>query len=141
MGSLRKFLALPASERWLVIQALGMVAIVRVALWVAPFQTVRRMMTRLSRGHRRGVNASDRSRDRITWSVRAVSRFVPHATCLTQSLAAQTMLQRAGYPADLRIGVALEDKNLHAHAWVESQGVILIGGANLDQFTPLAKFE
>lgn len=81
--------------------------------------------------------------ERIAWAVRAASRYVPDAACLTQALATQVLLARNGYPSNLRIGVTFgEQKSLHAHAWVEVQGRVLIGGgAFLEQLTPLADLD
>jgi hypothetical protein len=74
----------------------------------------------------------------LIWAVTAASRYVPGATCLAQALAAQVLLGRTGYPARLRIGVAKgEERKFEAHAWVESQGRVVIGGPGLGRFTPL----
>ena len=74
-----------------------------------------------------------------------MSRYVPAATCLTQALATRVLLSRLGQPAHLRIGVAKSKKGqLQAHAWVESQGKIIIGDQpDLSRFAimPLIKEE
>jgi hypothetical protein len=72
--------------------------------------------------------------------VETASRRTPGLkTCLAQALAAQVLLTRRGYPALLRIGVAKgERQQLQAHAWVESEGKIVIGGSELERYTPLA---
>jgi hypothetical protein len=60
-------------------------------------------------------------------------------TCLAQSLAAQVLLTRRGYPTLLHIGVVRgEGGQFQAHAWVESEGKIVIGGSDLEHYTPLA---
>jgi len=64
----------------------------------------------------------------IIWAVKASSRFVPCATCLTQAMAARMLLSIYGHKADLRIGVLREDDDLKAHAWLEKDGRVLIGG-------------
>jgi hypothetical protein len=53
-------------------------------------------------------------------------------------LAAQVLLSRQGRPAHLQIGVAKsQEGQLEAHAWVESQGWIVIGKLNdISRFTP-----
>jgi len=65
----------------------------------------------------------------IIRAVKASSRFVPRATCLTQAMAARKMLLNHGYNANLRIGVLREDDDLKAHAWLEKDGRVLIGGS------------
>src|SRR5438309_451978 len=69
--------------------------------------------------------------DRVVWAVVVASRYVPMSTCLTQALAAQVLLARRGYSAHLHIGVAKEgaEAKLKAHAWVESDGKVLIGSS------------
>jgi hypothetical protein len=65
---------------------------------------------------------------------------VPAATCLTQALATQVLLDQRGQTARTRIGVVKgEDGQLQAHAWVESEGVVVIGGSEseIKQYTPL----
>jgi len=37
--------------------------------------------------------------EQLAWDVGVVSRYVPRATCLTQALAGQVLLERYGYPA------------------------------------------
>ncbi len=68
------------------------------------------------------------------------SRYVPAATCLTQSLATKVLLSRQGHQASVRIGVARSEAGqFQAHAWVESNGRVVIGGpeSHLKRYTPL----
>lgn len=56
------------------------------------------------------------------------ARVVPRATCLPQALAAESLLTRGGIAADLQIGVMKTPAGkLLAHAWVESDGRIIVG--------------
>jgi len=45
--------------------------------------------------------------------------------CLEQSLVLWWLLQRRGIPAELRIGARKVEGRFEAHAWVESDGVVL----------------
>jgi hypothetical protein len=66
----------------------------------------------------------------IASKVARVSQFVPKATCLTQAIAALILLNLKNYPATLRIGVARNNEGrFEAHAWVESDGNVVIGGS------------
>jgi hypothetical protein len=59
-------------------------------------------------------------------------------TCLTQALAAQVLLARSGDQSDLRIGVTRDSNGKFlAHAWLERQGAVLIGGDGSSDFTPM----
>jgi hypothetical protein len=56
-------------------------------------------------------------------------RVMPGAKCLAQAVAAEWLLRREGHAAALSVGVCLDDdRRLTAHAWVESDGVMVIGG-------------
>jgi len=48
--------------------------------------------------------------------------------CLTKAFVTQLLFKNAGYAAKLHIGVAKGSvKSLDAHAWVESDGKIVVG--------------
>jgi hypothetical protein len=67
--------------------------------------------------------------DRIVRAVSRSSRLVPRASCLTQALAAQFMLARAGFRSQIRVGVAIqEESKFVAHAWLVREGRVIMGG-------------
>jgi len=139
---LRAFLDLPSMERRLLISAAVLVATVRVGLSLLPFQTLRRILTELAQGPTVGPRANRPSVDRVAWAVTVASRYVPKASCLIQALAAQVLLARHGHPARLRIGVAKgAEGRLEGHAWLEHQGVIVVGGRELPRYILLAGLE
>ena len=78
---------------------------------------------------------------RITWAVKGAARLLNGRTCLTEALAADVMLCRRGHQSLLRIGVKKRNGGaapLEAHAWVESDGLIVAGElATLDEYLPL----
>ncbi len=132
---LHRFASLSPRRRRLVLGGLAHVLAVRLGLTVLPFARVRVVI------ERRGARPSAAARvsvDELAWSVSAVSRYVPRATCLTQALALEALLRKQGYEAELRIGVAKEDGDLKAHAWLEREGKILIGESGASEFTALA---
>jgi Transglutaminase-like superfamily len=139
MKRLHKFFRLPRSERWLLIKAALLLGLIRIGLRLLPFQTLRQLLDSASKS--RAVNQL--SSDRIAWAVTAASRYVlGDKPCLTQALAVQLLLKRQGYPASLRIGVAREGRGeLQAHAWVESQDRVVVGGGELSRYTPLPAFD
>jgi transglutaminase superfamily protein len=135
MGSLRKFAQLDRRDKRLLLRVLVVVAAVRVALWVLPFGTLRKLMSHFAnpRGSRPAV-----APHRLVWAVTAASRRIPSATCLTQALALHLLCRRRGWPTQLQIGVARSNGAFRAHAWVEHGGEILIGEpASPNAFTPL----
>jgi hypothetical protein len=134
LKSLRKFLARPPRERRLFLRVFALVAYVRILLWIYPFQVVRGRVQRLgSRRDRAAVPSA-----LIEWAVPSAARFVPEATCLTQALAATALLEQGGQTAQLKFGVRrARDKSLEAHAWVECDGKIVVGGHDLQHLIEL----
>ena len=141
MRRLRKLLRLSGVERWLLMKATLLLGVVRVGLWLLPFATVRRLLDKLTETPVR-VRNRERSRNDVVWAVETAGRCVPPAsTCLSQALTAQVMLLRRGHPAVLHIGVVKEEGGFLAHAWVESDSEVMIGGHGLDRYTPLTVLE
>ena len=134
MDRIHKFFDLPQAERWFFLKTSVLLGVVRISLHLLPFSCVRRVLSWASRCSPR-LSANPLSVERIVWTVDAASRFVPGARhCLTQALVAQIFLLRRGYPAVVRFGVLPESKEsgFIAHAWVESNGSIVIGGNALN---------
>lgn len=139
---LRKFLSLSPSDRYLLAHALVVVMVVRLSLWIFPFRRLRNVVEQSLAGTPRPAVPATRSANQIVWSVAAVSRLVPRATCLTQALAAHVLLARQGYSSRVRVGVGrARQGELKAHAWLEHGGEVVIGGAGMTGLTPLPAME
>lgn len=125
--------------QWLLVKAALLLSAIRVALWLFPYRSVRPLLDR-------ACNPSSRlsvTRPKIEEAALAVSRagtLVPGGKhCLSQALAVRVLLSRRGVPVDVRFGVRRgADSAVMAHAWVEHNGRVLIGGSNLDRFVRLA---
>ena len=140
MRKIRKFLNLSFSKQRLLIKAWILLGLIRLGLELFPFSTLRKLLNRLK--SIMGGFEKEFSEQQLVWSVAVVSRYIPKATCLAQALTAQFLLQQAGHQACLHIGVTEADEGrLKAHAWVESQGRILIGGFDLNKYTHLLALE
>ena len=135
MRKLRTYGRLSPAERRLAWKSIILVAVVRLALWVLPFRTVQAICRRSAQS-RRGRTAEAQQ---IASAVQLGGRCVPRATCLVQALAAQVLLGRHGHEAQVHIGVARDaQRGLRAHAWVESQGRILVGATErLEDYIPI----
>ncbi len=136
---LHKWVRLSPPDRRLLFRAALLVAFARMGLWVLPLATVRRLASKTKASKRLRATSSP---ERVAWAVRSGSRVVPHATCLVQAIAAQTLLTQFGIESQLHIGVALGDQQqFQAHAWVEQAGRIIIGGAQSENYTPLLSLD
>ncbi|PEN14004.1 hypothetical protein CRI94_08110 [Longibacter salinarum] len=75
---------------------------------------------------------------RVCWAVQAVAkRWFPSRPCLVQALAALWLLRPRGVRPDLFLGVVREDGLFRAHAWLEVDGDVVLGGRRSpDVFQP-----
>ena len=141
MGTLRKFLARPRSEKTLLFLALGWLGAVRASLTLLRFHRTRRWVERIGRGGRGVAPDPEPDLRRVRWAVGAASRLLPGTRCLAQALAGQVVLARRGVPTRLRIGVGRSSGEVSAHAWLERDGRVVLGEARPDEFTPLSEFD
>jgi hypothetical protein len=118
--------------------AFAAVLLIRACLRFVPLRTWQRITTRQRRGPPPAFGEVAMVVQDVVWAVGLVSRTVPGATCLTQALAAQVLLSRHGCGSRLRIGVARAAAGgLVAHAWLESGGMVVLGGPDIGSYTPL----
>lgn len=138
MRKTAKFFALTPPDRTLLMSAMAPILIIRIAMWTLRFARVRRIADAMSRRVR--ADAERPSAERIAWAVATASRVVPRAgNCLVRALATGIVLNRHGYPSELKIGVMKPvGGGFEAHAWLESEGRVVIGDFQLDQYVPLA---
>ena len=136
MKLFRQFAGLTPRERSLLLRTVILVATVRLALWIMPFRAVRKLSTkRPATSAKLGAIPLKR----LSWAVQAAARRIPAASCLTQALALQYLLARAGHTAELHIGVAKDvARGFQSHAWLEYRGQILLGdNGELEHYSPI----
>jgi hypothetical protein len=161
-GSLRRFARrfrrLTWRQRWALLWATTSLLLARAALLLLPFRIVFRLADGgkgRPRRHRDGApseksgRADDSGRRhrreeedvrRRIWAVNAAgNRLFPDTPCLTQAVVVHRLLRRWGWPSELRIGVRKDGRGkFGAHAWIESEGEVLIGGDALSEgFVPM----
>src|SRR4028118_2226284 len=145
MKRLHKFLSLTPSDRVLLINALLLLGAIRLGLKLLPLQTLRRLLARIAQPIRTLQQAEKASVDKVAWAVIVASHYISGARCLVQALATQVLLERRGYPTQLRIGFTRGmGGQMSAHAWIESEGRVAIGGvANMAHYilVPLSEVE
>jgi hypothetical protein len=125
MVSAIKFLKAGSRERSTIIRSLIWVTMYRIGLWVLPFSVTRKWTVETP-----AIESSaydDAIVREVVRGVRVASRFIPHASCLTQALAARKLLRDSGQAAELKIGVANSSGDFEAHAWLEIDGRIVLG--------------
>ena len=134
MRIVRKFAGYSALERRLIVKAWFTLMAVRVLLWIAPYRWIEaRFLPATS------SNTEPVSPEEIALAVTRASKLVPFPTCLTQALAGGFLIRRAGRHAAIHFGVAKGSAGFKAHAWLESDGRILIGGREAAAYLPLTR--
>jgi hypothetical protein len=119
------------------IQALGLIALVNIAVRVLPF---RRLAAWLVRGRARPAGPCDPAR-LAAIVARASACCWPAPSCLTRSLVLCHLLVRRGADAHLVLGVNTRDGQFAAHAWVEHDGRTVHEEAQTaGRFTELCRF-
>lgn len=141
MTLLRKFAARTWADKVLLLRSLALVCVVRLGLWALPYRTVQRLVERPLAPR---PNATPQElwayQRRVVGAVEAVGRrLLGNKPCLTQAMVARRLLRMGGYDAALRIGVTKDGRALLAHAWLERDGRVIIGGrASPARYKPLA---
>jgi hypothetical protein len=122
----------PLSDLWMILKIFLATLIVRTAIDLLPFRRVLRYTGQRS-GGLVGVppDQVEKQKRLIVWAADALARrMLPDRPCLTQAIVVKYFFGRRAFPAVLRIGVTRVGQKLLAHAWIESEGEIVIGGAS-----------
>ena len=137
---IQNFFSLQRIERILLLQSFLLVGLIRVGLWVISLPSLLKILATFYH-HPFSNDHSRNSLSSIAWAVTVSSRYIPRATCLVQGLTTQVLLAYEGIPSDLCIGVAKDNPaSFEAHAWVEVEGQVVIGGPQLHRYTRLTSF-
>lgn len=77
----------------------------------------------------------------VAWAIERVGALPGmNALCLPRALAAHAMLRRRGIASRLCLGVARDQGEIAAHAWIEVGERKIVGGDVAGDFTRLAAF-
>lgn len=109
----------------------------RIALSLAGYNAIRQRMPQAQPSPDAHFYARQLAR-----RIERLARIVPGASCLTQALALQWLLARAGHASTVTIGVRQDDAGaFRAHAWVTCNQRVVLGASTtrLSDFTPIAE--
>ena len=134
MSLIPKFLALDLDERMLFIEVSILLISVKFCLKLVSFRKLLGAIERFSSSPKVIKQRDSAYAEKIARAVTRSGRyFLGKNTCLPQALVAYLLIRRRSQSVELKIGVRKGDEGiLRAHAWVEDQGKILIGGNGID---------
>ena len=130
---LAKFVKLDSTDKWLLVRAVGWLAVARLRLVLTPFRT---LVTRLA-ADQGGSEPDPDLVNRVGLAVSRAAANVPwRSDCFPQAIAARSMLNRCGYASTVHLGVdRIGANDLLGHAWLTCGDIVVTGGADLDRFT------
>jgi len=140
MRGLLKFFRLPAHERFALRNAVLLLLLIRLGLTVLPLKRLAGILRATKRVLPRNPAGASLTPELISWAVKRASRYVPGGeNCLARALTAKALLEHAGYPAALHIGVLRNGAGcIRAHAWVKSGERFVVGSdSDAEPFQPL----
>lgn len=126
----------------LFVQAWICIAIARCMLVFMPFRKIAPLLGKsVDDDYTRGARASHRLKRIRTAITRAAAWSPWRAKCFEQALAGKIMLTCRNMSCIVFFGINKVGDELQAHAWLESDGVIITGGKEADQFVIIARFK
>lgn len=144
MTKVHKALVLPWGDKWLVLEALCLLAVMRLAIKLIPFRRLAQWMGPLQEETPQEITPGALSTaERVGLAVRRVSPYTPWTSnCFPQALAAKWMLWRRGVPSTLYLGASFKDdrSGLAAHAWLRAGPVYVTGGRGHERFATVGIF-
>ncbi|MEX2609431.1 MAG: lasso peptide biosynthesis B2 protein [Gemmatimonadota bacterium] len=132
---MRRLLALPRIERRLLLRAACALFLARRALHPVRRRTPSLLETRpVVSGRVAGVEPVA-----VALAVSRAGRYLPGEwTCLEQALAGRTLLAAFGRSSRVRLGAARSAPGgQRFHAWLECDGVVVLGGDQPRAYVPL----
>ena len=111
-------------------QATMLLVLLRMALAFLPYLKVRHFVVQTSRPSKYMVDDVDGYQRHLVWAIQLAGRYLlGDKPCLPQALAMQWFLRRQDIKTSLNIGVRKDEhRGISAHAWVEKEGEVIIGG-------------
>lgn len=124
-----RLLALSSRDRRLLVLAVVVQPLVRLALRALGFRRCHLALRRLAPGTRRSEATTRAPLEEATRAAQLVHSAGLHGLldrgCLTHSLTLWWLLRRRGIDSEICIGVRKVGNRLEAHAWVECSGTVV----------------
>ncbi len=140
---------IPPAPRWVhrarVLEALALLGLAWLAVRLLPFRAIAPWLGMVHSPHEflpeTILSGDARQAKAVRSALHAATRRLPWtSTCLMRCLAGRLMLGRRRVPSLVRLGVAREEAQERAHAWLIASGIDVSGGESAADFTPISDF-
>lgn len=123
------------ADKWLLLRAVGWLAVARIRLAITPFPRLAEVCAASSNPANTEVDPV--LLNRIGFAVRAAANNVPwRSDCFPQTIAARKLLDAYGYASTIHLGVERpKDAMLAGHAWLTCGDTVVTGGETMDRYT------
>jgi len=129
VSPIKKFILLPKYEKHLFIEAIIYSFYARWLILCMPFKTIEKKMGNKTQNPSLLSNHKI-DNEKLIYIKRAILRAAKWSLwqnkCFEQSLTAAYFLRKYKIPYQLYLGLLKENKKLHAHVWIESNGYFLV---------------
>lgn len=142
-NDLKRYARIPRARRRLLWEALGALAIARVAMALLPFRRIAAWLgTPGAESPATAAPEEIRTAEEVGWAVAVLARRVPwDGRCMAQALAATGMLRRRGLEGTVSFGVRRgESAGFDAHAWLRLGSCVVTGGPGHQRFKTVTTF-
>jgi hypothetical protein len=136
------FFGLSLSNKLVLVESLVTLALVSIAIRIAPFRAVVKAASSRRRTKPASTPAARAAVARCRWAVEKWGDRVPWRTvCFQKGLALHMMLRRRGIASVLHYGVMQNAaRGLAAHVWISEGDRLVLGGEIASDYTELARF-
>jgi len=147
IAALQKFFRLPCPERRLLLEAIFLLGIYRIALKVLSFKRLTHSMVRYHNAEPLpAVSREQETKARqIGEAVERAGRHTPwKSACLVRACTAAKMMRRRKIPGSVCIGVqkeTYEPRDIEAHAWTMCAEHCITGAQERNGFTQISSFK
>jgi hypothetical protein len=126
-------------DRWLVVEALILLALGRATVLFVPFKRVAPHLGTAQQETPTG--APNAIAAQVAYAIYLVSRHTPwNSNCFAQALAGHLMLRRRRAANTLYLGVYKKNEIFEAHAWLRNGDLIVTGAGGHERFTVIARY-
>lgn len=141
---MRKFLSLSLKDKFLLLEAFIYLGFARAALLIVPFERMAPYLGKQLQADQAPLTngAPPTIARKICWSIEVMAYRTPwESACLAQAVAGKLMLKRRKLTCLMYLGMRKDPKGeFMAHAWLQSGGVVLLGGHGHETFKALSVF-